>query len=157
MKRIILSLGVIGLFLIYSIHQQLENNQAVNRVKTSAEQESLNPQSLATPTPASATPPIDQAKAGYKDGTYTGSTQDVFYGNIQVQVTISGGQISDVQFLQYPNDRGTSVMINSQAMPVLKQEAITAQSADVNIVSGATDSSQGFRQSLADALAQAKL
>ena len=92
----------------------------------------------------------------YKDGAYTGSSADAYYGSIQVQVTISGGKITDVAFLNYPHDRGTSVSINTQAMPYLKQEAIAAQSANVNIVSGATDSSLAFRQSLASALAQAK-
>jgi len=92
----------------------------------------------------------------YKDGTYTGSSADAFYGNIQVQAVISGGKITDVQFLQYPNDRSRSIAINTLAMPNLKQEAIQAQSANVNIVSGATDSSNAFVQSLSSALSQAK-
>lgn len=91
----------------------------------------------------------------YKDGTYTGSVADAVYGNIQVKVIITGGKISDVIFLQYPNDRNTSIEINTQAMPYLKQEAISAQSAKVNIVSGATDSSIAFRESLTVALSQA--
>ena len=99
-----------------------------------------------TPTPAS----------GYKDGTYAGDPADAFYGNIQVQATINNGQITNIQFLQYPNDRGTSIAINQQADPMLAQEAIQAQSANVNIVSGATDSSQAFIQSLQSALNKAK-
>lgn len=91
----------------------------------------------------------------YKNGTYTGNVADAFYGNIQVQVTISKGQISDIQFLQYPNDRGNSIYINQQAMPLLKQEAIQVQSANVGGVSGATASSQAFVQSLRSALSQA--
>ncbi len=91
----------------------------------------------------------------YKDGTYTGSPEDAFYGTIQVQATVSGGKLSNVQFLQAPNDRGTSIMINQQADPMLAQEAIQAQSPQVSIVSGATDSSQAFIQSLAAALSQA--
>lgn len=92
----------------------------------------------------------------YKDGTYTGSAKDAYYGYIQVQATINNGLISDVTFLQYPNDNGTSRYVNSQAMPILKSEAIQAQSAQVDIVSGASDSSMAFQQSLASALAQAK-
>ncbi|HVW67249.1 MAG TPA: FMN-binding protein [Candidatus Peribacteraceae bacterium] len=110
---------------------------------------------------ASSTPPPPASSSAasrgmYKDGTYTGAAADAFYGNIQVDVTISGGKISNVQFLDYPHDRGTSVMINQQAMPYLKQEAIQAQSAPVDIVSGATDSSGAFNQSLASALNQAR-
>lgn len=92
----------------------------------------------------------------YKDGTYTGSVQDAYYGNIQVQAVISGGRITNVVFLQYPNDNGTSQYINSQADPMLTQEAIQAQNANVDIVSGASASSQAFQSSLADALSQAK-
>ena len=98
------------------------------------------------------TKPVGQ----YKDGTYTGSVADAYYGNIQVQAVIYGGRLTDVIFLQYPSDRRTSVSINTQAMPYLKSEAISAQSANVNIVSGASDSSQAFRQSLGTALASAK-
>ncbi|MFI5265170.1 MAG: FMN-binding protein [Candidatus Levyibacteriota bacterium] len=92
----------------------------------------------------------------FKDGTYTGNAADAFYGTIQVQTVISGGKITDVVFLQYPNDRSRSIAINTFAMPNLKQEAITAQSAQVDIVSGATDSSNAFIQSLSSALSQAK-
>ena len=95
------------------------------------------------PTPVVVSKPVGQ----YKDGTYTGSVADAYYGNIQVQAVISGGRLTDVIFLQYPSDRRTSVSINTQAMPYLKSEAISAQSANVNIVSGASDSSQAFRQS----------
>lgn len=92
----------------------------------------------------------------YKDGSYTGSVADAYYGNIQVQAVISGGKITDVIFLQYPNDNRTSQRINSQADPMLTQEAIQVQSAQVDTVSGASASSQAFQQSLADALSQAK-
>lgn len=109
-----------------------------------------------TPTPTPAPAPAPQPKGLYANGQYTGSVADAYYGNIQVKVTVSGGKITDVVFLQYPSDRGTSVRINSQAMPYLKQEAISAQSANVGIVSGATDSSLAFQQSLASALTQAK-
>ncbi|HUC01422.1 MAG TPA: peptidoglycan-binding protein [Candidatus Paceibacterota bacterium] len=91
----------------------------------------------------------------YKDGTYTGSVADAFYGNLQVVATIQGGAITDITFPQYPTG-GNSSNVSGWALPTLKQEAITAQSADVHIVSGATQDSQAFQQSLAVALAQAK-
>jgi uncharacterized protein with FMN-binding domain len=116
-----------------------------------------------SPTPAStptvsttATTPADVPKGQYKDGTYTGSSENAFYGDVQVQVTVSGGKITDVAFLSYPSDRRQSEEINSRAMPVLKQEAISAQSAQVDGVSGATDTSEAFVQSLASALSSAK-
>ncbi len=111
-----------------------------------------------TPAPASApTPTPSSAQTGtFKNGTYTGSVADAFYGNVQVQAVIANGALNNVNVLQYPSDRGTSREINAIAMPQLVQEAIQAQSANVNIISGATQSSGAFQQSLADALAQAK-
>ncbi|GHO50369.1 hypothetical protein KSX_85320 [Ktedonospora formicarum] len=92
----------------------------------------------------------------YKDGSYTGSVADAHWGNVQVKVVIQNGKITDVSFLQYPNERSRSVMINEYADPQLSSEAIQAQSANVDIVTGATDTSEAFMQSLADALSQAK-
>ena len=116
------------------------------------------------PTPVQATPrmmggtmsPVGSMMNRYTDGTYTGSVADAFYGLVQVQASVSGGKLTDVTFLQYPSDRSTSRFINSQAMPMLTQEAIVAQSADVSGVSGATETSGAFRTSLAVALAAAK-
>ncbi len=125
------------------------------------------PSASSTPPPASPTrtPSAEQAPAPaapraqprgrYKDGTYAGVSADAYYGTVQVAAVISGGRLADVRILDYPQDRGTSRMINQQAMPTLVQEALTAQSAHVDGVSGATDSSGAFRTSLASALAQA--
>ncbi len=119
-------------------------------------QPTVQPTTASTAQPT-ATPNMPMMQTGkYKNGTYTGSVADAFYGNLQVQAVISGGRITDVIFLQYPNDNSTSQYVNSQADPMLKQEAIQAQSAQVDIISGASASSQAFQQSLADALAQAK-
>lgn len=95
-------------------------------------------------------------KGLYADGSYTGSVADAYYGSVQVKAVIRGGKIADVQFLQYPNDRSNSRYINDQAMPLLTQEAIQAQSAQVSGVSGATFTSDAFVQSLTSALALAK-
>ena len=95
------------------------------------------------------------ATGQYKDGTYTGSVADAFYGNLQVVVTVQGGAITNITFPQSPSG-GHSSDVSTQALPILAQEAITAQSANVNVVSGATQDSQAFQQSMASALAQAK-
>ncbi len=108
---------------------------------------------FATPTPTPTPAPTPQGK--YKNGTYTGSVADAYYGNIQVQAIISNGKIANVTFLQYPNDNRTSLSINSQAMPYPTQQALQAQRAQVNTDSGASDSSAAFRQSLQVALNQA--
>jgi uncharacterized protein with FMN-binding domain len=118
---------------------------------------SIKPNSSASSVASSptATPTTSTPAQTYKDGTYTGQSADAYYGNVQVQVVISGGKITDVRFLDYPHDAGTSRMINGQAMPLLKQEVITAQSGNVNGVSGASATSQAFYNSLQSALSQA--
>ena len=105
--------------------------------------------------PISKPAPVAAPKGQYRDGSYTGASVDAYYGNIQVKVVVSGGKISDVQFLDYPQDRSNSVRINTYAMPLLKSEAIKAQSANVDGVSGASFSSAAFKKSLASALSQA--
>ena len=100
--------------------------------------------------------PTPAVTGEYIDGSYTGSAADAYYGNIQVVATISGGKLTNVTFLQYPNDRRESISINSRALSQLRAEAISTQSANVNGVSGASDSSAAFRESLGNALLQAK-
>jgi uncharacterized protein with FMN-binding domain len=114
----------------------------------------LQPTSTPQPTVVPTATPKPQGQ--FKDGTYTGSVADAFYGPIQAQVTVSGGRISSVQLVQSPNDRPESIQINEQAGPMLAQEAIQAQSANVDVVSGATDTSNAFVQSMQAALSQAK-
>ena len=112
----------------------------------------------------SAVTPIDQGqnsvatstKAVFNDGSYTGVSTNVFYGNVQVKVIVANGKLSDVVFLQYPNDRNTSIVKSNMAMPILRSEAIAAQSAQVDVVSGATQTSEGFVASMQSALQQAK-
>ena len=99
-------------------------------------------------TPGATTTATATPAARYKNGSYTGSVADAQWGYIQVQAIVQGGQITDVKFLQYPNERQRSVEINSYADPILTSEAIQAQSANVDLISGATDSSFAFIQSL---------
>ncbi len=101
-----------------------------------------------------------QAAAGsrqsqYKDGAYTGPVVDAYYGLMQIQAIIKGGRLQSIKVLQYPNDRRTSIFINRQALPMLRDEVISAQSANVDIVSGATLSSEAFIQSLGAAISKA--
>lgn len=151
-KKIAVAVFVLVTFVIYSIHQRGEGNQAVQRITSNNVQSST-----AIQQPTSRTQPKHSQPRGlYKDGSYTGTSSDAFYGYIQVLAVISGGKLNDVKFLDYPQDQRNSVVINEYAMPILKQQAIQSQSAQVDGVSGATDTSQAFIQSLGDALKQAK-
>ncbi len=119
-----------------------------------------NPTNNATTSTSSAGSgsPIPSQAGGkaYKNGTYTGDTTDAFYGMMQVQVVVAGGKISDVQLLQFPNKPGHTAEVSNEALPILKQEVIQKQSAPVDIISGATQTSDAFNQSLASALAKAQ-
>jgi uncharacterized protein with FMN-binding domain len=172
MKKYIQITVVLGLFFSFVIFKSLykgddENVQVgVNNVIPSQAPTStfLNSTSDVAPTQSPSSQSSSQQSSmmngqmmsQYKDGTFTGTSEDAVYGNIKVQVVISNGKITDVIFLDHPGDNRTSDYINSQAMPMLKAEAISAQSANVNIISGASDTSMAFQQSLASALASAK-
>ncbi len=169
MKKFIVAVIIIGAFTLYSFTYNHSNSVAVlpnGATSSSSSSRSSSTSTLATPTPAStlvpstsvpATPtPTNVPGALYKNGSYTGSVADAHWGYIQVKAIIQNGKITDVQFLQYPNDHNRSVMINEYADPQLTSEAIQAQNANVDIITGATDSSEAFIQSLSDALVQAK-
>lgn len=117
---------------------------------------SQSPSVPANEQPSSRSPAPQGSLGRYADGSYAGDAADAFYGTVQVQAIIRDGKIADVQFLQYPNDRSNSRLINGQAVPLLTQEAVRVQNAQVNGVSGATFTSDAFRESLASALAPAK-
>lgn len=146
--QIIIVLG--SFFLLVFVKNYKGDREEVRRVVGPPQQPSSQSSSGAAIPPSA-------VSQGFKDGTFTGSVEDAYYGLIQVRVAVQGGRITDVTFLQYPNDNGTSVYINSQAMPILKQEAIQAQSTNVDIISGASDTSMAFRASLGNALSQSKI
>jgi len=98
---------------------------------------------------------LTDTTSGYTDGTYTGGDENAYYGRVQVRVTVTNHQVASVKVLDYPQDRHTSRYINSQALPVLRQEVIAAQSANIDTVSGATLTSEAYIKSLGRALAQA--
>ena len=161
MKKIALSIFVIATFAFYVYHQKSEESEA--RVLPANVSNPVSELNQASPTAAPVasgvppeTPTAAPAKTGqFRDGTYTGDLTDAFYGPMQVELIVSGGKISDIKFLQYPNDRPTSIAINNQSNTILRQEAIESQSANVDIVSGATQSSEAFIQSLKSALNKA--
>ena len=77
------------------------------------------------------------------------------YGPVQVRVTMTGARLTDVEALQLPSDRSRSVSISQYAGPRLRLEALRAQSANINLISGASYTSQGYADSLQGALDQA--
>ena len=91
----------------------------------------------------------------YKDGTYTGAVTKTTKGDFQVSVVVQGGKIANVNVLLQP-DEEFSRSINKTALPKYIEEAIEAQSSDIALFSGASETFKGFKGSLQDALNKAK-
>jgi uncharacterized protein with FMN-binding domain len=115
---------------------------------------SAEPTVKKTTAPAYTPPPTTQAPAPppKPSGTFTGQAVDTNYGPVQVQITVSDGKITQAN----GNDMGGS-SIGQDAIPQLNQEAVDAQSANIQAVSGATYTSQGYIQSLQEAIDSAHL
>jgi uncharacterized protein with FMN-binding domain len=104
-------------------------------------------------TGTTATQTTAPAATGIKDGTFTGPSINVNYGNVQVKITVVNGRITDAVAVKAPsgkNDRYTNMSV-----PVLKQQTLKAQSANIQGVSGASYTSYGWFTSLQGALADA--
>ena len=106
-----------------------------------------------TPTPAKVVVPAPAKSTA--NGTFTGPSVFVSYGNVQVEITVRDGKIVDAQALQSPN--GRSQRFSDYAVPQLRQETLAAQSSSINNISGASYTSYGWYQSLQGALAKAGL
>ena len=154
-NKFFLSAFVVIAFIAYAIHQRLTNSNDAQSV-SSPSTSSVSSSQQQTSASGLNTVSRSASSSTYKNGTYTGSQIDAYYGIVQVEAIVQNGKIADVQFLEYPNDRRTSQRINSIAMPYLQQEAVQAQSANVDLISGATLTSQAFIMSLQSALSSAK-
>ncbi|MGK2850222.1 MAG: FMN-binding protein [Candidatus Limnocylindrales bacterium] len=95
------------------------------------------------------------AAAALVDGTVTGPVVTTRYGDVQVQINISSGVLTDVTALQLPSGDRRTNRISSAAEPILREEALTAQSAQIDLLSGATYTSKGYTKLLQAALDQA--
>lgn len=95
--------------------------------------------------------------SGSGSGTATGSVAQTRWGPVQVRITVSGGKITDVTVVQVPDGNHRDQEINDYAVPILRQEALAAQSARIDTVSGATVTSDGYRESLQSAIDAAHL
>jgi uncharacterized protein with FMN-binding domain len=105
---------------------------------------------------ATAQPQATSAPATAASGTVQGDTIQTRFGPVQVEVTVKNGKITNVTALQLPWDHQRSASISQYVEPILHDEAIQAQSANVDVVSGATYTSIGYARSLQSALDQLK-
>ena len=120
---------------------------------TASASASASPTASATPTPTQTQTQAAAAAFGGYTGTVDGSAISMRYGTEQVSVTLSGGTITEVTVLQAPSS-GKDAQYTNRSVPVLHDEALSSQSANISIVSGATYTSEAYIQSLQSALDQ---
>ncbi len=171
-RRVLLSSVLIAgiVFSTYGVFARAQaNGRFASAPPKSPARGSAKAGSAAVPVSATGTVPTSDAvatgnsvpmmQASYSsmtDGNYVGAREYAYYGYVQVEVIVQNGKIQNVKVLEYPNDNGTSRYINSIAQPYLVQEAVQAQSANINYISGATLSSQAFVKSLDTAISKAQ-
>lgn len=96
------------------------------------------------------------ALASSKSQTFKGPTEDTRHGPVQVSIVTKRKKIVNVKASISPIDDGRSPFLQSRAIPILKQETLTAQSAKIDVVSGATETSDAYIQSLQSAIKKAR-
>ncbi len=168
MKRVLLSITgtVLGLVALLSFKSHghpigasgVLPSAALPSDPTSSAPTSQSPGTSAPPKPGShsSTPPSGSSPSSTATNhTIAGDAVQTQYGVVQVQVVVAGTKISNVSFLQLTAYDGRSEQINSDAAPILLQETLSAQSANIDTVSGASYTSAGYIQSLQSALDKA--
>jgi uncharacterized protein with FMN-binding domain len=121
---------------------------------SAASSSSRGAQSGTAATPSTGTPGV-AAGATYADGTWAGAAVREPWGTFEIEAVVTNGRITNVNLVSSPND-GHSSRINRRAVPTLTASAIATQSANVDMVSGATWTSQSYATSLQAALDDAK-
>ena len=133
-------------------HQADATASANASTSASSNSATTPPAPSTTATATAVTPTARTTSTGLADGTYAGATSSNRWGPVQVQITVTGGTITDVTAVQTPSDRNKSIAINNEATPILASEALTAQSANIDTVSGATYTSNSYKVSLQSAI-----
>jgi uncharacterized protein with FMN-binding domain len=160
MRRITLWLvaTVAIVVLLFSYHTSTDS-AAVGADGPAGVRSAQPPGVVAAPAPTSAAPsaasPSRSASGATSTGgvrTVNGSVAQTRWGPVQVQIKLNGTKITDITALIYPSGNGRDAQINAYALPQLRQEVLSAQSANIDAVSGATVTSGGYIQSLQAAL-----
>ncbi|HRA06513.1 MAG TPA: FMN-binding protein [Propionicimonas sp.] len=170
MKKIITAvMGTIsGLVLLFSYHTST-NAEATTSPSTDTGTGTNEATAPSTPNSAESTAPspsasesasesaTDTSGGSSESGTYTGDEVETEWGVVQVQITVENGKITAAEAIEYPDENPKDQRINAYALPILSSEVLDAQSADIDAVSGATVTSDGYTESLQSALDAAHL
>ena len=171
MRTIIAALmGTIsGLVLLFSYHTSTgtqaatvaatstEDGQSATTTPNAGESEAGSSSSVAdeSSSESSTDDGTSTSTTGSVSGTFTGAAVETRYGAVQVEITVEDGVITSSEAIKYPNRDRHDQQINAYAVPVLNSEAVDAQSADIDSVSGATFTSVGYARSLQSAIDEA--
>ena len=170
MRRIVIWLAstVTIVVLLFGYHTSTNSATPATASSGSATTPSSTATSSAAPpdpsseptTKPSSSPTASSSSAGRTSSaakTYTGDVAQTRWGPVQVEITVESGTITAVDVVQYPNENHKDAEINGYALPILVQDTLKAQSAEIDMVSGATVTSDGYVQSLQSALDRAGL
>lgn len=154
------AVALLGMLAIYFV----PDKQLTQAIPTATNQVAEPKATSSTPVPTQAettTTPVSSSTSNaaqftLKNGTFNGDSVQTRFGTIKVAITVNGGKITDVNFVALPSDDMRSEQISSQASPLLESQTITAQSAEIDGVSGATYTSQGYVESLQSAIDAAR-
>jgi uncharacterized protein with FMN-binding domain len=124
---------------------------------TSPSSSSSSPAGSAAPTTTAPTTTIPKSSPANGTVTVTGVPGATRYGPVEVRITVTNGKVTDVEAVEYPTASARDRSINARAIPQLNAEVESAQSAKIDMVSGATYTSRGYISSLQSALDQAGL
>jgi uncharacterized protein with FMN-binding domain len=164
MRRIVLWLAstVTIVVLLFGYHTSTNKtstasvtSSASSPATTSSSEPSSNSSSSSSDSTSSSSTSSSSTSSSTKTTTYTGSVAQTRCRPVQVQIAVQGGKITKVTVLQQPNGNHKDVEINDYALPILVQDTLDAQSAQIDMVSGATVTSDGYLTSLQSALDQA--
>ena len=158
MKRapIVIGSTAAGVALLLSFHTSHSSLEIKSASGTTPEGSGSTPATTPQPTGSApeSTSPGTTAPAATSSHSATGSDVQYRYGEIEIEVTASGSKITNVTILKDDATDGRSYQINSEAVPILQSETISAQSSQIDGVSGATYTSEAYVQSLQSALDQ---
>jgi uncharacterized protein with FMN-binding domain len=157
MKRIVLWFAstVTIVVLLFGYHTSTNDTSASTPPSSASSPAGTAPSASPSASSPSSSPSSSSPSSSSGTKTYTGSVASTRWGPVQVEITVTTGKITGVTVLQQPNGNPKDDEINDYALPILVQDTLSAQSADIDMVSGATVTSDGYLQSLQAALDEA--
>ena len=160
-RRILLAIVALiavidGYLIFFKNSKQPTTTSAVNLASSTTNKNDSEGAVGSGSTASSSSTQDTKSASSMADGTYTGASTQTEWGPVQVQITVSSGKITNVDVLSYPDTEKKSIQINENALPTYKEEALTAQSSNIDQISCATETYKVFTGSLQDSITQSE-